>query len=105
MFFHFFFLKEINCFPPCVAVTKFHVLRGTSCKCIHLSQLYSLFCLMATKIKKYVTGIFYQFRIFSVLLPEISLPDATFILQNYLVPGFCAYCISNVNIDIFGPGV
>lgn len=60
---------------------------------------------MATKIKKYVTGIFYQFGIFSVLLPEISLPDATFILQNYLVPGFCACCISNVDIDIFGPGV
>lgn len=104
MFFHF-FLKEINCFPPCVAVTKFHVLRGTSCKFIHLSQLYSLFCLTATKIKKYVTGIFYQFRVFSVLLPEISLPDATFILQNYLVPGFCACCSSNVDIDIFGPGV
>ena len=60
---------------------------------------------MAKKKKKSVTGIFYQFRIFSALLPGVSLPDATFTPQNSLVPGLCACCISEVDIDIFGPGV
>lgn len=38
-------------------------------------------------------------------LPRISLPDAAFTPQNYLVPGLCACCISEVVTDVFGPGV
>lgn len=104
MLFHF-FLKEINCFPPCVAVTKFHVLRGTSCKFIHLSQLYSLFCLRATKIKRVCYWYILSVQNFLCPHPEISLTDATFILQNCLIPGLCACCLSNVDIDVLGPAV
>lgn len=74
-------------------------------------QLYSsittLFSILpdGQKKKKSVTGIFYQFRIFSAPLPGISLPDAAFTPQNYLVPGLCACCISEVDTDILGPGV
>lgn len=51
-----------------------------------------------------VIGIFYQFRIFS-LLPGISSGVSEQHQRGYLVPGTCAYCFSNMNIDAFGPGV